>query len=519
MGSSGGRQASLATLLAYLDSISAARQGPGEPVVSPPLAANILASGQMPLVLKQMSVWQRTTSGAAPGAPTGPGAAHEQRWHNSYLVHVLAILVALVGSFFALKLLTRRLDKRVIRRRLGRAGGSLRSLWSSSASSDTDEPGQPAGVATSSSGLVSEKKHQAQLGAGNVAGRRFSTDSGLDTIATDDDHERKRKNLDMVYQRLMTMLHLHKSADDTKVSHRAQTNNGRPSIATPTILTGTSVHLAFGSHPTQETPAKEEQSGAFASQLANVESNVDQATRFRSSRSYIRSLIEALTKARSHVLDSASGETTGHSHDKSEQDDDEPDADLVGLAPAQGGQHRPMAGADEPGIIVSQMDISAAHLILDYMEKHLEDKERLRREWLELNAVTGPVSEQPASQRRAANKANQLVLQRLAKVALSEENRHKNRNIGVVPFDRNRVRLGQPRRSQTGNGQHQQRRHQDRSGEPASDYINASFIYDDDPRRPTHIIAQGPSEQTIGRFWQVSSLHAPWLDKLGPGAN
>lgn len=144
------------------------------------------------------------------------------------------------------------------------------------------------------------------------------------------------------------------------------------------------------------------------------------------------------------------------------------------------------------GVAMSQMDISAAHLILAYMEKHLEDREQLRREWLELNGNAGSSN----------SKIVQLTLQKLAKVALSDQNRGKNRNCLVVPFDRNRVRLlaqaandAEVRQSVGASGD---------SIKQPSDYINASYIYDDDLRRPTHIIAQGPTAQTCGQFWQVS---------------
>lgn len=202
--------------------------------------------------------------------------------------------------------------------------------------------------------------------------------------------------------------------------------------------------------------------------------------RFRTSTSYIRSLVETLSKAASSSgLERASRAATSSRSDRS---DDQPELDELQvqlLAPA------PRFQEDEaPEVLLSQMDISAAHLILDYMEKHLIDKERLRREWLELNR-------RPSGRESSASRA-----------ALSEENVAKNCNPKVVPFDRNRVRLGSAKRANPFEQQKSAKRAQARSA-PA-DYINASFIHDDDPHRPTHIIAQGPSSATSAHFWQVS---------------
>ena len=239
---------------------------------------------------------------------------------------------------------------------------------------------------------------------------------------------------------------------------------------------------------------------------------------FRSSRSYIRSLVEALTKAaRLHAYSHLDDDEPHGCDDDDELQSREP---LIGKRCGKRAKEQPDEAEGQPAarkqqqvrnghtssedsddILVSQMDISAAHLILDYMEKHLEDKQRLVREWRELNCC----ADEPA----ASNKASRLLaLKRLAKVALADENRAKNRNLAALPFDRNRVRLGQKAAAAAAAAKKRKR-----SGKSSlhlqplgADYINASLIFDDDQRRPTHIIAQAPTDSTCGQFWQVSIL-------------
>jgi len=256
------------------------------------------------------------------------------------------------------------------------------------------------------------------------------------------------------------------------------------------------------------------------------------APQFRSSTSYIRSLVEALTKA--------TGAPTA-AEPELESDELPADATLTSRQRQQQQQVADLGAAEDQGqeVVMSQMDISAAHLILDYMEKHLEDKERLRLEWQELNSQWQPAGSlastssssgstcgappeagdpkggRPSGELRArpvgardkrppqsrAGPEPARALQRLARAALSAQNVAKNRNPQVLPFDRNRVRLGSGKRNPF---KAQQQQHQPATNSHPQDYINASFIYDDDPRHPTHIIAQGPTEQTSAHFWQVS---------------
>lgn len=395
------------------------------------------------------------------------------------LIHLIALIGAFVCALVAVKLLLRagpkptaiKLDgpeKRNPRARLDT--NSFRSFWSSAASQSGDSSSTAAAVLGSAS-------KPANLGAAPPT-------SGM---------ANRPKQVELLMSKMMSMMS-RRPAPDSDESPLVAENMEEGRLA---AKQGSPVEplTCEGAEPRAEPRAE----------LSSTAS-------FRSSRSYIKSLMDVLAKARSQINPAdllASNTSTAIG--------DEPD--LIARRVELLASARPANMDDDEdelscGVVMSQMDISAAHLILDYMEKHLEDKERLRREWNELNA---------SSDRRtgAATKLNQALLNRLAKSALSEPNRAKNSSLEVVPFDWNRVKLGSPARGcsalaqsaasgsagPAGSGNAAGSRLQARqlkSLEGTSDYINASFIYDDDPRKPTHIIAQGPNQQTVGQFWQVS---------------
>lgn len=110
------------------------------------------------------------------------------------------------------------------------------------------------------------------------------------------------------------------------------------------------------------------------------------------------------------------------------------------------------------------IDISAGHLLLEYIERNLKDQYKLSKEWEGLQDYT------PES-------VSTLVANR-------PENKPKNRYIEAVPYDHNRVALA-------------------RVDSDGSDYINASFIVDTDPAHPKYIATQGPQERTLIHFWQM----------------
>lgn len=118
---------------------------------------------------------------------------------------------------------------------------------------------------------------------------------------------------------------------------------------------------------------------------------------------------------------------------------------------------------EEPG--VNCMDISTGHLVLSYMEDHLNNTQRLEQEWVGLCAYEA----EPNS----------------TSIAFKVENKKKNRYPDKLPYDHNRVLL-----NALVNGSN-------------SDYINASSVMDHDPRNPTYIISQGPMTNTVADFWQM----------------
>ncbi|XP_044755325.1 receptor-type tyrosine-protein phosphatase N2 isoform X2 [Coccinella septempunctata] len=119
--------------------------------------------------------------------------------------------------------------------------------------------------------------------------------------------------------------------------------------------------------------------------------------------------------------------------------------------------------SEEPAL--HNMDISTGHIVLNYMEDHLKNKDRLEQEWVALCAY---VAEPCATT-----------------VALRKENAGKNRYPDIVPYDHSRVILNEL------------------SNANGSDYINASSITDHDPRNPAYIATQGPLPHTSADFWQL----------------
>jgi len=117
--------------------------------------------------------------------------------------------------------------------------------------------------------------------------------------------------------------------------------------------------------------------------------------------------------------------------------------------------------SEEP--ITSTLDIFSGHAILSYMEDHLQNTTRLDTEW---NALC---------QYQADGVTYDAAM----------ENIRKNRSSSL-PFDHNRVKL-----------------HRDNNEGEESDYINASFIIDNDPTQPVYIACQGPLPSTVNDFWQM----------------
>ncbi|VDM16175.1 unnamed protein product [Hydatigera taeniaeformis] len=108
------------------------------------------------------------------------------------------------------------------------------------------------------------------------------------------------------------------------------------------------------------------------------------------------------------------------------------------------------------------LDVKTGHLILSYMEEHLRNRDRLDADWEEVSTYESEEAVPCESAKRP-------------------ENAHKNREGCPIPYEQTRVML-----SYRGNG-----------------YINASFMYDHDPRNPSYIAAETPLLNTVNDFWQM----------------
>lgn len=119
--------------------------------------------------------------------------------------------------------------------------------------------------------------------------------------------------------------------------------------------------------------------------------------------------------------------------------------------------------SEEP--VTSSLDITTGHAVLSYMEDHLNNRDRLDEEWEDI----------------CSYEADRTT----TKVATAPPNSRKNRAVAALPYDHNRVILN-PEKNHL-----------------KSDYINASTIIDNDPKRPLYIATQGPLVSTIPDFWQM----------------
>uniref|UniRef100_H2Z467 Protein-tyrosine-phosphatase n=1 Tax=Ciona savignyi TaxID=51511 RepID=H2Z467_CIOSA len=96
-------------------------------------------------------------------------------------------------------------------------------------------------------------------------------------------------------------------------------------------------------------------------------------------------------------------------------------------------------------------------------DREVENKNRLNKEWEELCKYQVDNVSTDAAQK----------------------NLLKNRSSTILPYDHNRVKLKVEENSME------------------NDYINASYIVDNDPRLPVYIATQGPLSSTIHQFWQM----------------
>ncbi|CAH8557018.1 unnamed protein product [Schistosoma rodhaini] len=110
--------------------------------------------------------------------------------------------------------------------------------------------------------------------------------------------------------------------------------------------------------------------------------------------------------------------------------------------------------------IPCSIDVPTGHIILSYMEKHLQDRNQLTEDW---NSIDKYVSEESILYEEGKNPKNQS----------------KNRGCAPIPYDQSRVKL--------------------RSGD--NDYINACLLYDTNPRNPVYIATITPTVKSVPDFW------------------
>lgn len=118
----------------------------------------------------------------------------------------------------------------------------------------------------------------------------------------------------------------------------------------------------------------------------------------------------------------------------------------------------------------SDMDIGTGHVLLAFLQKHLEHPNEINKQWESVKDYEAP----------------EEVAQ--CKVARREENVAKNFDNGTLPYDESRVQLHESDLAELGDGK---------------GYINASMIFDSNPEQPAYIAAQTPLEQTASQFWQM----------------
>ncbi|WKY02389.1 hypothetical protein Q1695_015997 [Nippostrongylus brasiliensis] len=122
----------------------------------------------------------------------------------------------------------------------------------------------------------------------------------------------------------------------------------------------------------------------------------------------------------------------------------------------------------EEAVAHSSIDISTGHVILNFLQECLADPQKIEAQWDAIRDYRSP------------DKHSVIGTE------------HANRNRTVVPFDESLVPV-------------------DSWEEGKTEYINANFIYDDDPRQPVYIAAQTPRGEDVAAFWQAIWQHGVCL--------
>ncbi|KAL6725933.1 hypothetical protein Aduo_007953 [Ancylostoma duodenale] len=122
----------------------------------------------------------------------------------------------------------------------------------------------------------------------------------------------------------------------------------------------------------------------------------------------------------------------------------------------------------EEAVQQSSIDISTGHVILNFLQECLADPTKIEAQW-------DSIRDYHNSEKHTTIGAQ-----------------HPQRNRSIVPFDETLVPV-------------------DSWEEGKTEYLNASFIHDDDPRQPVYIAAQTPRAEDVAAFWQAIWQHGVCL--------
>lgn len=122
----------------------------------------------------------------------------------------------------------------------------------------------------------------------------------------------------------------------------------------------------------------------------------------------------------------------------------------------------------EEAVSQSNIDISTGHIILNLLQECLADPSKMEAQWEAIGDYHN------------TNKHTTIGIQ------------YAEHNRSIVPFDESIVPV-------------------DSWEEGKTEYLNASFIYDDDPRQAMYIAAQTPRTADVAVFWQAIWQHGVCL--------
>jgi protein tyrosine phosphatase len=135
---------------------------------------------------------------------------------------------------------------------------------------------------------------------------------------------------------------------------------------------------------------------------------------------------------------------------------DVPSGVTIGAPPTKTGSTS--SWPDESLYQSCNLDISTGHVILSFLQEHLNNPGKIADQW---NSVSGYYNTSS-----------------ITTIALEPQNIEKNRDRTVLPYDDNVVTISEG-------------------------YVNASKIHDSDPHQCSYIITQAPMENTIPDYWQL----------------